>query len=112
MNKVWATFEQWQKTTELKHTIIFSVDCQWSSWTTDGSCSKSCGSGVQKSTRHKTVSESNGGSCSGSSEKYEPCNDKDCPPGKILHEVVQNFDALKVNWFEHEGQYFYYFLIF
>merc|ERR1739844_890095 len=43
------------------------VDCQWSSWTARGSCSKSCGSGTQRYTRYKTVTERNGGSCPGSS---------------------------------------------
>ena len=62
-----------------------SVDCQWSDWTPSGSCSKSCGGGSQKFTRDKTVSESNGGSCSGSNEKTDSCNTQDCTsgPGKL-----------------------------
>ncbi len=59
---------------------LFSVDCQWSSWTPSGSCSKSCGGGLQKSTRYKTVPESNGGKlCTGTNEKYDACNTQNCP---------------------------------
>ena len=39
---------------------------------------ESCGGGFQKSTRYKTVSENNGGSCSVSSEKTDSCNTQDC----------------------------------
>ena len=66
---------------EAYHFTLFSVDCQWSSWKTSGSCSKTCGGGLQKSTRYKTVSESNGGSCSGLSEKSDSCNTQGCPSG-------------------------------
>ena len=66
---------------ETYHFTLFSVDCQWSSWTPIGSCSKSCGGGSQKSKRYKTVSESNGGSCSGLSEKTYSCNTQKCPQG-------------------------------
>ena len=59
------------------------VNCQWSNWSASGSCSKSCDGGRQKYTRYKTVSESNGGSCTGSDEKYNTCNSKACP-GKFL----------------------------
>ena len=59
-----------------------SVNCQWSAWWAIGSCSKSCDGGKQKYTRYKTVSESNGGSCSGSTEKYNDCNIRGCQ-GKI-----------------------------
>ena len=59
--------------------LFISVDCQWSNWIKSGPCSKSCGGGFQKYTRDKTVPESNGGSCSGISEKSEPCNTEGCP---------------------------------
>ena len=55
------------------------INCHWSSWWPCGSCSKSCGGGIQRYTRHKTRTESNGGSCSGSNEKYSPCNIQECP---------------------------------
>lgn len=57
----------------------FLVNCQWSNWSAWGSCTRSCGSGTQKSTRSKTVQESNGGTCSGLSEKSQSCNNQGCP---------------------------------
>ena len=73
---------------------LLSVDCQWSSWTPSGSCSKSCAGGIQNYTRNKTVSESNGGSCSGLSEKTDSCNTQDCPtgPGKFSY-CVHAFES-------------------
>ena len=59
------------------------IICQWSSWWPIGPCSKSCGGGIQRYTRHKTTKESNGGLCSGTNEKYSPCNIQGCP-GKFL----------------------------
>ena len=71
--------DYWTLQFEKDNFTLFSVDCQWSSWTPSGSCSKTCGGGLQKSTRYKTVSESNDGSCSGLSEKSDSCNTHDCP---------------------------------
>ena len=77
VNMFWAL----QFFIETDNFTLFSVDCQWSSWTPTGSCSKSCGGGSQKYKRYKTVSESNGGSCSGLSEKSYSCNTQDYQPG-------------------------------
>ena len=79
------------KLKHIYHFTLFSVDCQWSNWTTSGSCSKTCGGGIQKSTRYKTVSESNGGSCSGLSEKSDSCNTQECPSSKFSYYVPIKF---------------------
>ena len=75
----------------LNISIIFnihvSVNCQWSPWSKQGLCSKSCGGGSQQFTRSKTVSEKNGGSCSGSSQKFEPCNTQSCP-SKFMNHIL------------------------
>ena len=63
----------------LKTIILLSVDCQWSSWHSSGSCSATCGDGSQKYKRYKTILESDGGSCSGSIDRYEACNSQACP---------------------------------
>ena len=55
------------------------VNCEWSNWSEWGSCSQSCDGGTQISTRSKTVQESNGGACSGLSEKSQSCNSQSCP---------------------------------
>ena len=78
-------FSALQSLIERDNFNLVSVDCQWSSWTLFGTCSKSCGGGYQNYTRYKMVSESNGGSCSGLSEKYDSCNTQDCPPSKFLY---------------------------
>ena len=54
------------------------INCQWSDWSASGSCSKSCNGGSQKFRRFKTVIEINGGSCSGSRERYNSCNTQPC----------------------------------
>ena len=56
-----------------------SVDCQWSSWSSPLSCSKSCGGGKQLEIRHKTVIENHGGTCSGSFHLKIDCNTQSCP---------------------------------
>jgi len=56
------------------------VDCQWSSWSETGPCSKSCGGGIQYFERIINVESQNGGqSCTGSRTKREYCNTRDCP---------------------------------
>ena len=37
------------------------VDCQWTPWTKQGSCSRSCGDGTQVFTRTKLAESENGG---------------------------------------------------
>merc|ERR1712079_328177 len=56
------------------------VDCQWSSWSSNGSCSKSCGTGTQDFRRTWQVQAQNGGQpCTGSPTKREYCNTQNCP---------------------------------
>merc|ERR1712038_1888767 len=56
------------------------VNCQWSSWSETGPCSKSCGGGVQYFERVINVESQNGGqSCTGSRTKREFCNTRNCP---------------------------------
>ena len=64
----------------------FVVNGGWSSWTNDGSCSRTCGRGRQKLIR--TCSNPRpfcgGRNCLGLSIRYITCN-SDCCPGKIAH---------------------------
>ena len=53
-------------------------DCEWSSWTKEEECSRTCGQGIQKLARYKTVRDQNGGQCDGTSTKKEQCNLKEC----------------------------------
>ena len=70
--------------------ISAPVNCQWSNWSAWGSCSKSCGGGTQKSTRSKTVQESDDGTCSGLSEKSQSCNSQGCPSEfSYIHITIQ-----------------------
>ena len=70
--------------------IFVAVDCQWSDWSPSGSCSKSCGPGMQNFTRVKTIQESPGVSCSGSYEKTEHCYTQGCP-GKLPYRFQDQF---------------------
>ena len=74
-------FKQFTEYGKQNQCAIFSapVNCQWSNWTAWGSCSESCDGGTQTSTRSKTVWETNGGTCSGSSERSRSCNSQSCP---------------------------------
>ena len=58
---------------------ILSVNCEWSSWSSPLSCSKSCGGGAKLEIRHKTVIENHGGTCSGSFHQKTDCNTQSCP---------------------------------
>ena len=54
-----------------------AVDCAWSGWT-NGECSVTCGTGVRKDTRSKTIFEVHGGKCSGKSIRTEICELRPC----------------------------------
>ena len=57
-----------------------AVDCQWSDWTKEGGCSKTCGGGIQKWSRHKLQESENGGlPCSGDVTRETSCNTQSCP---------------------------------
>jgi len=62
------------------------VNCQWDSWNSWQSCSKSCGGGTQKRTRSKLVVAQNGGNgCSnGSNNETRSCNTNNCPASLCL----------------------------
>merc|ERR1712062_340302 len=67
-------------TTTTTTTTVPKIDCQWSSWSETGPCSKSCGGGVQYFERVINVESQNGGqSCTGSRTKREYCNTQNCP---------------------------------
>ena len=56
------------------------LDCQWSEWSKEGGCSKICGNGSQKWSRHKLQEERHGGKpCSGDMKRQTYCNIESCP---------------------------------
>ena len=57
---------------------ILSVNCQWSRWSSSSSCTKRCGGGTLHETRHKTVKENHGGTCSGATDRKTDCNNQSC----------------------------------
>ena len=65
------------------NSIIFSVDCKWSSWGRWSSCSKSCGNGFQERKRTVIKYAKNGGKgCVGSNRARQSCNRGKCSTGK------------------------------
>ena len=60
-------------------TLLFSVNGGWSSW---GSCSASCGSGVQTRTCTNPAPAHGGSQCSGSSS--QTCNAHACPGDELV----------------------------
>ena len=57
---------------------IFLVNCEWSSWISSSSCTKTCGGGTRHETRYITSTEKHGGTCSGTSKRTRDCNNKSC----------------------------------
>ena len=56
------------------------VDCQWSEWSKEGGCSKTCGNGTQKWSRYKIQEERYGGKpCNDSLNGMTHCNIQSCP---------------------------------
>ena len=57
-----------------------SIDCIWSSWSSWGSCSRTCGGGTQERRRTITQTAQYGGTeCTGNSIAYKNCNTNSCP---------------------------------
>lgn len=55
------------------------VDCEWSSWSEWSSCSVSCGSGMQRSSRSVVQHRQYGGrECEGHSHRSRECTGPDC----------------------------------
>ncbi|CAL1271033.1 unnamed protein product [Larinioides sclopetarius] len=59
------------------------IDGQWGKWKPFGTCSRTCGGGIQQAFREcDSPKPSNGGRyCTGIRVKYKSCNTHDCPPG-------------------------------
>ncbi|KAL0974019.1 hypothetical protein UPYG_G00214320 [Umbra pygmaea] len=59
---------------------MIKLDGGWGMWSPFGSCSQSCGGGVQFRTREcDNPSPANGGqTCVGSGSQFQPCNNQDC----------------------------------
>ena len=58
------------------------VDCEWDGWIA-GTCSVTCGGGVQTNTRTVQTGGQNGGAnCTGASSVTVGCNTFECPGNK------------------------------
>jgi len=56
------------------------VDCALTTWTKDGSCTKTCGTGKQRFVRSVDVQPTHGGvACEAGRDKEEECNTAECP---------------------------------
>ncbi|XP_050528636.1 papilin isoform X2 [Daktulosphaira vitifoliae] len=63
---------------------------QWSSWTDDGQCSRSCGGGVACQTRRCLSYRPDGTQdCRGPSKRYFSCNTQQCPSGSLDFRLEQ-----------------------
>jgi len=59
----------------------FSVNGGWSDWTASGTCSVTCGGGLQAWSRqcNNPPAANGGAACSGNSTEDRSCNTKKCP---------------------------------
>ena len=62
-----------------------SVNCEWESWGSFSSCTKTCGGGTMHRTRSKSREEEFGGTCTGKSREEKTCNNQDCPGKTLLY---------------------------
>ena len=81
----------------LNVTLIL-VDGKWSRWGKWGTCSVSCGRGIQTRTRtcNNPAPQNGGQECdSGGSiaEQTRPCNKKDCPTGNSCNALTDSFET-------------------
>ena len=71
-----------QKDYIINKILILAVHCQWNDWV-NGTCSKTCGAGVQNNTRTKHVEEFNGGTCTGKFWEVLECEVQPCPSNAV-----------------------------
>ena len=55
------------------------MDCTWNTWSSWGSCSRTCGGGNMTRSRTQNGRSYGGQECSGSSTASTSCNPKNCP---------------------------------
>uniref|UniRef100_A0A4W6E7F8 ADAM metallopeptidase with thrombospondin type 1 motif, 2a n=1 Tax=Lates calcarifer TaxID=8187 RepID=A0A4W6E7F8_LATCA len=82
---------------------LLRQDGSWGTWSSYGSCSRTCGGGVRFRTRRcDNPAPANGGrTCFGNSYEFQMCSQEECPPLTDFRE-----DQCKVwnPFFEHEGK--------
>ncbi|GLD71135.1 A disintegrin and metalloproteinase with thrombospondin motifs 2-like protein [Lates japonicus] len=81
---------------------LLRQDGSWGTWSSYGSCSRTCGGGVRFRTRRCDNPAQRGGrTCFGNSYEFQMCSQEECPPLTDFRE-----DQCKVwnPFFEHEGK--------
>ena len=76
--------------------IVILVDGKWSRWGKWGTCSVSCGRGIQTRTRacNNPAPQNGGKECDSDgsiAEQTRPCNKKDCPTGNSCNDLTDSF---------------------
>ena len=72
------------------------IDCEWSEWQPIGTCSQTCGDGIQQMFREVKIWPKNGGKpCEGPEVNTTTCNNQKCPGKTLPSEVVVNIITVK-----------------
>ncbi|XP_056140870.1 A disintegrin and metalloproteinase with thrombospondin motifs 2-like isoform X2 [Lampris incognitus] len=82
---------------------LLRQDGSWGTWSPFGSCSRTCGGGVQFRTRYcdNPVPANGGRTCFGNSYEFQLCSLEDCPPmADFREEQCSMWNSV----FEHEGK--------
>jgi len=81
--------------------VVVPVPCVLSEWFNEGSCSVTCGAGVQNQTRTITAPATNGGACPAAADasvlrQTVPCNGTECPAEAVNCEYNYTWSACSV----------------
>lgn len=82
---MWSMVESTQKINTLLLSVLLQIPQAggWGSWGSWGDCSRTCGGGVQFSSRDCTrpVPRNGGKYCEGRRTRFRSCHTQDCPSG-------------------------------
>ncbi|XP_012946540.1 papilin [Aplysia californica] len=69
--------------------VLSQSEDGWGPWSDYSECSRTCGGGVQQSTRQCRVGRVGSPECQGHSIQYQSCNMEECPPGSLNFRAYQ-----------------------
>jgi len=80
--------------------VLCPVDCTWSAWSANSTCTVTCGGGTLYHTRTENIEQNGGDSCVGEANETLTCNTQPCPVDCVGHWSNSSCqcDGLGNNW--------------